>query len=166
MTNKEKKVLVAYFSWSGNTKVAAQYIAQKLNADTFKIERVMPYPNAYGPCTEDAKVEKEQGVHPEIKGSVENMTDYDVVFVGVPVWWYTAPMPVFTFLEKYDLKDKVIVPFCTCYTAEYETLNDIVKATPKSAHLKGLTIVTTEMGGKGMNAKCRQIDKWLNEIGF
>lgn len=161
-----KKILVAYFSWSGNTKNAAQYIAEKLKADTFEIVREKPYPTEYQPCTEDAKAEKEANARPKIKGRVNNMDQYDVVFVGVPVWWYTAPMPVFTFLEQYDFNGKTVIPFCTCYTAEYNTLKDIVKATPKANHSDGLTIVTHEMGGSGMNQKHSEIDKWLKSIGF
>jgi flavodoxin len=161
-----KKILVAYFSWSGNTREAAKYIAQKLNADEFEIIREKPYSTEYTPCTEDAKAEKEAGDRPAIKGKVENMAQYDVVIVAVPVWWYTAPMPVFTFLEQYDLKGKTIIPFCTAYTAEYETLNDIVKATPDSDHRDGICIVTKEMGGKGMDKKHGEIDHWLTKIGF
>lgn len=161
-----KKILVAYFSWSGNTKNAAQYIAEKLKADTFEIVREKPYPTEYQPCTEEAKAEKEANARPKIKGSVKNMDQYDVVFVGVPVWWYTAPMPVFTFLEQYNFNGKTVIPFCTCYTAEYNTLKDIVKATPKANHSDGLTIVTHEMGGSGMSQKHSEIDKWLKSIGF
>lgn len=161
-----KKVLVAYFSWSGNTRMAAQHIAKKLGADEFEIIREKAYPTEYTPCTVEAKDEKDANERPAIKGKVENMAQYDVIFVGVPVWWYTAPMPVFTFLEQYDLKGKIVIPFCTCYTAEYETLNDIVKATPNSQHLEGLSIVTTEMGGKGMDQKNDQIDQWLSKLGF
>ena len=145
----DRKILVAYFSWSGNTRDAAKYIATE-----------------YEPCTVEAKKEKEAGERPTIKGLVEDMSQYDVIFVGVPVWWYTAPMPVFSFLGQYDLKDKTVIPFCTCYTAEYETLTDIVKATPESKHLEGLTIVTKEMDGKDMDKKHVQIDNWLTEIGF
>ena len=162
----EKKILVAYFSWSGNTRHAAQYIANQLGADQFEIVRQKDYPTDYDPCTVEAKEEKERGDRPAIKGKVQNMDQYDVIFVGVPVWWFTAPMPVFTFLEQYDFAGKTIVPFCTCYTAEYQTLNDIVKATPNSKHLDGLTIVTTEMGGKGMKEKQPQIDKWLKSINY
>lgn len=162
----DKKILVAYFSWSGNTKAAALYIADKLKADTFEIEREKPYSTDYQTCTEEAKAEKEAGEHPAIKGKVANMDQYDVVFVGVPVWWYTAPMPVYTFLEQYDFKGKTVIPFCTCWTAEYETLKDIVKLTPTANHADGLTIVTHEMGGNGMDKKHSQIDNWLKSIGF
>ena len=166
MDLKGKKVLVAYFSWSGNTKYAAQYIAQKLGADEFEIIREKPYPTEYTPCTEDAKAEKEAGERPAIKGKVENMAQYDVVFVCVPVWWYTAPMPVFTFLEQYDLKGKTVIPFCTAYSGPSSTLKDIVQATPNSDHRDGICIVTKEMGGKDMESKHAKIDKWLTEIGL
>ena len=166
MDLKGKKVLVAYFSWSGNTKYAAQYIAKKLGADEFEIIREKPYPTEYTPCTEDAKAEKEAGERPAIKGKVEDMAQYDVVFVCVPVWWYTAPMPVYTFLEQYDLKGKTVIPFCTAYSGPSSTLKDIVKATPNSDHRDGICIVTKEMGGQGMESKTVKIDKWLGEIGF
>ena len=162
----DKKVLVAYFSWSGNTRAAAKYIAQKLGADEFEIVREKAYPTDYEPYTVEAKAEKEQQARPAIRGRVERMEAYDVVFVGVPVWWYTAPMPAFTFLEQYDLKGKTVIPFCTCYTSESETLNDIVRATPDSDHRDGLTIVTKEMGGKGMEKEHARIDQWLEAIGF
>ncbi len=163
---KGKNVLVAYFSWSGNTREAAHYIAQKTGADEFEIIREKAYPTEYTPCTEDAKAEKEAGERPAIKGKVENIAQYDVVFVCVPVWWYTAPMPVFTFLEQYDLKGKTIIPFCTAYSGPSSTLRDIVSATPQSNHLDGICIVTKEQGGKDMDKKHPKIDKWLKEIGF
>ena len=166
MDLKGEKVLVAYFSWSGNTKHAAQYIAQKLGADEFEIIREKPYPTEYTPCTEDAKAEKEADERPAIKGKVENMAQYDVVFVCVPVWWYTAPMPVFTFLEQYDLKGKTVIPFCTAYSGPSSTLRDIGAATPSSTHAEGICIVTKEQGGQGMDAKHDRIDKWLTKIGF
>ena len=166
MSLKGKKVLVAYFSWSGNTKYAAQYIAKKVGADEFEIIREKPYPTEYTPCTEDAKAEKEAGERPAIKGKVENMAQYDVVFVGAPVWWYTAPMPVFTFLEQYDLKGKTVIPFCTAYSGPSSTLKDIVKATPNSGHRDGICIVTKEQNAQGMESKTAKIDKWLGEIGF
>ena len=87
-------------------------------------------------------------------------------FGGDAQRWYTAPMPVFTFLEQYDLKDKTVIPFCTAYSGPSSTLKDIVKATPKSDHRDGICIVTKEMGGKDMESKHARIDKWLTEIGF
>ncbi|MBR5069211.1 MAG: hypothetical protein IKX25_07385 [Bacteroidales bacterium] len=166
MDLKGKKVLVAYFSWSGNTKYAAQYIAKKVGADEFEIVTEKAYPTEYQPCTEVAKAEKEANARPEIKGKVENMDQYDVVFIGVPVWWYTGPMALFTFIESYNFEGKTVIPFCTAYSGPSQTLKDIVKATPKSDHRNGICIVTKEMGGKDMDQNQVRIDKWLGEIGF
>ncbi|MBQ9311515.1 MAG: NAD(P)H-dependent oxidoreductase [Bacteroidales bacterium] len=157
--NKGKKVLIAYFSWSGNTEKVAKYIAEKTNADMFRIERVTPYSKEYEPCTQEALQEKNNNERPAIKGKVKNFDDYDVILVGVPCWWYTAPMPVFTFLEKegYNFEGKQVAFFCTYYTAEYETLNDMVKTTPKAKHLKNFGTKDDHTDG---------VDKWLKEIGL
>lgn len=163
---KGKKVLVAYFSWSGNTKAAAQYIAQQVNADLFEIVSEKEYPTDYEPCTEVAKAEKEAEERPAIKGRVDNFDQYDVVFICAPVWWYTAPMPVFTFMETYNFEGKTVIPFCTAYSGPSSTLKDIVKWTPKSDHFDGICVVTKEMGGEGMDKKHPQIDKWLKGMGF
>lgn len=133
-----KKVLVAYFSWGGTTQRMAQQIQNITGADMFRIEPVTPYPTEYTPCTEVAREEKDNYARPAIKGTVENWDDYDVVFIGCPVWWWTTPMIIHTFCESYDFKGKTVVPFCT-YAATYrdETLAEIVSSTPEADHLTG-----------------------------
>ena len=164
----DNKTLVAWFSWSQNTETMAKYIAEKTGADLFRIERVKPYPTEYNPCTEDAKNEVDNKIYPEIKGLPENFDQYKTIIVAVPVWWYTAPMPVFTFLEKsgLDFSGKTVIPFCTAYTAEYNTLKDIVKVTPAAEHKDGICVVTKEMGGKGLDKKHAEVDAWLKKIGY
>lgn len=163
-----QKTLVAYFSWSGNTEVIANHIAAKTGAELFRIERATPYPTGYDECAGAAKVEVDSKTYPAIKALPENFGQYNTVIVAVPVWWYTAPMPVFTFLEKsgLDFSGKTVIPLCTAYTAEYNTLKDIVNVTPTAGHKDGLCIVTKEMGGKGIDRQFTKIDKWLNEIGL
>lgn len=97
-----------------------------------------PYPTEYTPCTEVALEEKNSNARPAIRGTVEDWDDYDVVFIGCPVWWWTTPMIIHTFCESYDFKGKTVVPFCT-YAATYrdETLAEIVSSTPDAAHLTG-----------------------------
>lgn len=160
------KTLVAWFSWSGNTEAVVKHIAEKTGADLFRIEREKPYPTQYDPCTVDAKNEVDNNVFPAIKGIPENFGKYDTVIVAVPVWWYTAPMPVRTFLEKsgLDWSGKTVIPLCTAYTAEYNTLKDIVKATPEAEHLEGLAVITTKMNGEDIDRKYPQIDVWLNKL--
>lgn len=153
-----RKILVTYFSWGGNTQHLAQTIAEATGADLFRIETVNSYPTDYTECTEVAREELDNGVRPELSGTVENLDDYDVVFVGCPVWWHTAPMAVWSFLEsaEYDFSDKIIVPFCT-YASTYreETLAKIVELTPGSVHLQGFGTTGRNTGG---------VESWLRTI--
>lgn len=155
---KTDKVLVAYFSWSGNTQHVAEYIAQQTGGTLFRIEPLKPYPEEYVPCTEVAKKEKEANARPAIKDRVEDWDSYDTVFIGCPVWWWTAPMIINTFAESYDFKGKTVIPFCT-YAETYrdETLARIVELTPEASHLKGFGAVDRRTAG---------IMDWLREIGM
>lgn len=143
-----KKILIAYFSWGGNTQHVAGYIASLTGGTLFRIEPEKPYPTEYTPCTEVAKAEKETGARPAVKGKVENWEQYDTVFIGCPVWWWTAPMIINTFSESYDFKGKTVIPFCT-YASTYrdETLARIVELTPESVHLQGFGAVGRNTDG-------------------
>ena len=165
---KSDNILVAWFSWSHNTETVAKHIAEKTGADLFRIERVKDYPTEYNACTEDAKKEVDGKIYPEIKGLPENFDKYKTIIVAAPVWWYTAPMPVMTFLEKsgLDFSGKTVIPLCTAYTGEYNCLKDIVKATPDAEHEDGICVVTKEMGGKGLESKYAEVDKWLEGLGL
>ena len=118
------KVLVAYFSRTGenygvghiekgNTHIIADMIAEQVDADLFEISTVVPYPDEYEACTETARQEQEEDARPERSATVESMEDYDVIFLGYPIWWSDMPMAVYTFLESYDFSGKTIIPFCT-----------------------------------------------------
>lgn len=134
-----KKVLVTYFSWGGTTRRMAEEIQRITGGDLFEIQPVTPYPTEYTPCTEVAREERDNDARPAIRATVENWADYDVVFIGCPVWWHTAPMIISTFAESYDFEGKVVVPFCT-YASTYrdETLQKIIDLTPDATHLTGL----------------------------
>ncbi len=133
-----RKVLVAYFSWGGTTRRMAQEIQRVTGGDLFEIVPVNPYPTEYTPCTEVALEERDNDARPPIKEKVEGWESYDVVFIGCPVWWHTAPMIISTFAESYNFKGKTVVPFCT-YASTYrdETLQKIVDLTPNAKHLTG-----------------------------
>lgn len=153
----DRKVLIAYFSWGGTTQRMAEEIAARTGGTLFRIATVTPYPTEYTPCTEVAKRELDEGIRPELKNKVENLDEYDTIFVGCPVWWHTAPMAIVSFLEdsEYDFKDKTIIPFCT-YAATYrdETLARIVELTPDSKHLTGYGSTGSVNGVRG----------WLRQI--
>ncbi len=109
----KSNVLVAYFSWSGNGQQMAKWIAEETGGDLFRIVPSEPYGDDYNDCTDRAKNELDNEIRPELSEHIaaEVMEQYDVVYIGFPVWWYDLPMPVWTFLEEYDLTGKTIIPF-------------------------------------------------------
>ena len=130
------KILIAYFTWAENTQVEnpeevdvdattsasvllpgntakmAGWIQQKVGGDLFSIIVSEPYSSDYDECLDRAADEKAENARPELVNHVDNMEDYDVVFLGFPNWWYTAPMAIFSFIEEYDFSGKTVVPFC------------------------------------------------------
>ncbi len=111
------KALVAYFSASGTTARVAKSLAAATDADLFQIEPAAPYTRAdlnwNDKSSRSSKEMGDEGARPAIASSVTNMAEYDVVYVGFPVWWYVEPRIIDTFLESYDFADKTIVPFAT-----------------------------------------------------
>lgn len=155
-----KKVLIAYFSRSGNTKAIANHIKNLTGGDLFEIEVAKPYPTEYRACTEVAKKEKETNARPVLKTKVKNMEEYDLLFIGYPNWWGTMPMPILTFLESYKLDGKIVIPFCTHGGGgEQNCFKDFVKNTNKAVNKKGFLT----SGGMAASAR-QQVEKWLREI--
>ena len=111
------KKLVAYFSASGTTKRAAEYLAKAEGADLFEIKPAVPYTSAdlnWMDKKSRSSVEmSDPSSRPEIAGKLANMADYDMVFIGFPIWWYVAPRIIDTFVESYDFSGKILVPFAT-----------------------------------------------------
>lgn len=111
------KKLVAYFSASGVTKAAAECLAKAANADIFEITPAVPYTRADLDWTDKksrSSVEMSNpDSRPEIAEKLSNMSDYDTIFIGFPIWWYVAPAIINTFVESYDFSEKTIIPFAT-----------------------------------------------------
>lgn len=169
------KSLIAYYSRAGNnyvngdivnlpvgnTEVAAKMIQKLTGGDIFRIDTLKPYPEGYQETTEAAKEELRGNARPDISGRVNNMADYDVVYLGYPNWWGTMPMAVFTFLEAHDLAGKTIIPFCTHEGSGMgRSERDIEKICAGAGVLKGLAI----RGGSVQQAQ-DQIAKWLRGLG-
>ena len=127
------KVLVAYFSASGVTKGVAQQLAEVAGADLHEIKPEQPYTDAdldWRDKESRSSVEmKDKNSRPAITDKLENMADYDVVFVGFPIWWYTCPTIINTFMEAYDFKGKTVVPFATSGGSTIEKSCEDLKAT-------------------------------------
>ena len=109
----ESKILVAYFSWSGNLQKMAGWVAEESGGELFRILPEEAYPTNYNETADRAKNERDNGIKPALSTSIdeETMASYDVILLGFPVWWYNLPMSVETFLTSYDFSGKTIIPF-------------------------------------------------------
>ena len=134
--NKEMKTLIVYFSATGNTKAAAQRLAKEHNADLYEITPEVPYTAAdldWRDKTSRSTIEmQDKTSRPAIKGRCENIADYDTVWIGFPIWWYTAPTIVNTFIEAHDLSGKTLNVFATSGGSDVkDSYNDLKKAYPQ-----------------------------------
>lgn len=154
-----KKVLTVYYSrkgenyfggsirtiTKGNTERTAEYIQKAVGGDLFELETVREYASDYHVCTEEAMAEKKSNARPALKKLPDSIEGYDVIFLGYPNWWGTAPMAVFTFLDSFDFTGKTIVPFCTNEGSGMGTSErDIRKECPNAAVSSGLAIRGSE----------------------
>lgn len=173
MENESKKSIVVYYSRRGmnylngdivdlkvgNTEVVAGKIQTLTGSNIFRIETVKTYPVDYTETTEVAKQEFNDNARPELTAKVEDMEQYDVIYLGYPIWWGTYPMAVATFLDSYDLSGKTIIPFCTHEgSALGSSVQDIKKAAPNAIVLDGLAIK-----GSNVNASDKAIEDWINK---
>lgn len=166
-------VLIAYFSHEGeayaagtivtlkigNTRVAAEMMAEMTGADLHRIETVHPYPFSHMETVEIAQKEQKQNARPELQPADLDMASYDTIILGYPNWWGTMPMPVFTFLEQYDLRGKTILPFCTHEGSGMGHSEADIKALCADANVgKGLAIT-----GNKVNQAKKDIENWLKK---
>lgn len=151
-----KRILIAYYSYSGNTKAVAEKIQSYTAGDIFEIKPKKAYPSNYNDVVNIAQKEKSEGAKPELieNGNTEG---YDIIFIGTPVWWYTMASPVRTFLSVNNFDGKTIVPFCTHGGGgESSTYTDIQKFVPKAEVKAGYTSYER-------SAKDADIKKWIDE---
>lgn len=152
--------LVAYFSWSGNTRGMAELIAQETGGDLFEIATVNPYTDDYNELLDIAQQEQSEDARPELNEQVENWDSYDTVFVGYPNWWSDAPMAVYTFLESYDFTGKTLIPFNTSASGGFgRSLRGIEESAPGATLLEGLALTESELGEEQA-----RITSWLEGL--
>ncbi len=125
------KVLIAFFSWGGNTRGIAEEIQSQTGADLFEIELVNPYSTDYNTVLDQAQHDQNIQARPEIKNHAENFEQYDTILLGYPNWWASIPMPIASFLEAYDFSGKTIIPFCSHGGGRFgQSLTAIAKLAP------------------------------------
>jgi flavodoxin len=156
----EPQILVAYYSWSGNTRIIAEQIHRIVGGDLFEIKPMNSYPENYEECIKQAKQEISDNFRPQIVGEVEDFAKYDIIFIGSPNWWSTIAPPVASFLTKYDFSGKVIVPFCTHGSGgKAKLFIDMEKLLPDNKMLTGFSVY-----GKEASSSQEEIEKWINEL--
>ncbi len=154
--------LIAYFSWSGNTRGIARLLHQKIGGDLVEIEPVTPYSENYNTCLDQAKRDQERAARPKLKTRIADMARYKTVFLGYPNWWASIPMPIASFLEQYDFSGKTIVPFVSHGGGRLgQSVTDIAKLCPSSRILEALSVRYS--GGSSLSD---DMDAWLNGTGL
>lgn len=150
ISKEDKKVLVAYLSHSGTTERVANALSKQIGADIFKIAPETEYSNVYTQSNSQIR----NAELPELSNTVENIDQYDSIFIGYPVWWHATPAPVNTFVESYDLTNKLIIPFCTSGGSDIdETMPTFLNSCKGMAVYEGTRINSID-----------QLDAWLSEL--
>ena len=156
------KVLVLYFSQSGNTEAVANFIHNAVGGDIVKLETETPYPSDYDKLLDYAQEEQRENARPVLSTKIDNIDEYDTIFLGYPNWWGDMPMPIYTFLDEYDLSGKTIAPFITHGGSGLSgTPENIKEEEPNATVTEGLAV-------NGSNSRNSQstVNNWLAEIGF
>ena len=157
------KTLVAYFSATGNTANIAAHIAEITGAALYEIKPETPYTpadlNYNDSSTRATKEQHDDSARPAISGQVENMADYDVVFLGYPIWWGQAPKILYTFVESYSFHGKTVIPFCTSGSSAIgSSATNLQKSAPDATWLSG-----SRFGG---GASRDSVASWINGLGL
>lgn len=156
-----KKVLIVYYSRTGNTREIANQIHESVGGDIVELQPVEPYPDDYEAAKKRAKEELNSGSKPALKTKVEKIGSYDVIFVGTPIWWGTIAAPVKTFLSEYDLSGKTIAPFVThAGSGLGGSVADIATLCPNSTIMDGLAV-----WGKSAKTANKDVSAWVRRLG-
>lgn len=157
-TGTNGNILVAYYSYTGNTEEFANIIAEETGGTLFEIQRA----NAYSDLYTEAEEEINNNERPELASMPENVEQYDTIFIGYPIWWDRAPAMINTFLDNIDLEGKTVIPFCTSSSDSIEgSMTDIRNSAGDANILDGL-----RLSGSGVESSRSTIQNWLSELGF
>lgn len=160
-----KKLLIAYYSWSnGNTERIAKMLQKEAGGDLVKIDTVQPYIGSYDEVVNQGQEEVNRGYEPEIEPLGVNISDYDVIAVGTPTWWYTMAPAVLTFLHGQDFTGKTVVPFMTNGGWPGHVIKDM-KAACKGAEVTcEMQVQFDSTGGDRLETSEKQIEQWIQKV--
>lgn len=157
-----QKVLVLYYSETGTTKTVAQELQKQIGADMEGIECVEPYSGIFQETIQRGQREMQSGQTPALKPLTKKLSDYDVIFLGYPIWFGTYALPIATLVRQYDFAGKTVVPFCTFGSGGLNTSTEALrKALPKAKIREGYGVRTARVA-----AAARELDRFLKENGY
>lgn len=159
-TASAPKVLVAYYSYSGNTRFLAEQISHAVGGTLFEIRPAKAYPADYSVCVEQAKKECAIGFKPELAENLSDLSGYQVIFIGSPNWWGTMAPPVATFLSSHQLKGKLVIPFLTHGGGGVQNYERDVRKLCSEATLKPAGVFF----GRRIRRSADEIKQWLKSV--
>ena len=160
-----RKALVLYYSWSnGNTERVAARLAEATGADLERIRTVDPYPEEYDETVEQGRREVEEGFEPELEPLEHDPSDYDVIAVGTPTWWYTMAPAVASLLSAQDLAGKLVVPFMTNAGWPGSVIEDMTEAAAPATVIEPMEVRFDSNGGSRMVTSQDDVDAWAGRI--
>ena len=160
-TSTGNRVLILYFSMSGNTETVAEFIHEEVGGDLVKLETEKTYSSDYNDLLDEAQEEQRNNARPALKTTI-NLDNYDVIFLGYPNWWGDMPMPIYTLLDEYDFSGKIIAPFVTSGGSGFSnTLSEIRNAEPNANVTEGLSI-----SGSSASSSRNRVNTWVEELGY
>ncbi len=161
-TASAQKMLVLYYSETGVTKAVAEELQKQTGADMEAVEAVEPYTGIFQETIERGQREMQSGEMPALKPLTKKVADYDIVFLGYPIWFGTYANPIATLVKNEDFAGKKIVPFCTFGSGGLNTSSDALKkALPKAQIMEGYGVRTARV-----KAAARELDRFLKEQGY
>lgn len=160
-----KRVLTVYYSWSnGNTERIAKMLQKEIGGDIVRIDTITPYEGSYDDVVNQGQEEVQRGYEPEIKPLGVNISDYDVIAIGTPTWWYTMAPAVLTFLHTESFADKTVIPFMTNAGWPGNVIKDM-KTACKGADIKcEMQIQFDSTGGSRLETPMEDITKWIQNV--
>ena len=180
---QESRILIAYFSWAdnailaddvdaiaspsvvspGNVQQLAGWVQEETGGDLFSIRVTDPYPSDWDDCLARANQERSDNARPALVENVDNLDQYDTVFLGYPNWWYGVPMALLTFLEQNDLSDKQVYLFCSHGTGGLSNSVEIItEAVPEAAISENIFDCYEEDASSSQG----DIQNWIAELGY
>lgn len=159
------KMLVVYYSWSnGNTKRIAERLGKATGADIARIETVQPYTGSYDEVVSQGQNEVNRGYQPPIRPLGVNVSDYDVIVVGTPTWWYTMAPAVLSFLSQQDFTGKTVIPFMTNGGWPGHVIKDIKKACKGAKFAHEMEVQFDSTGGDCLETSENEIAAWIEQV--